>query len=785
MKKFTFSLLLFAAMANYSFGQVTTNWVIGNGYFSDPASWNNGVPGQNDTAVFDAGGVFDTMLTMQSEIFAMRVQNGSNVSLRGSDAVSTNFAFVDGAGVLSIREDTGMDVAVLRVADVSDGQLVVEDQNTLKITNNAIVGRDFNVMGFVNVGIEARLEALDLTVAQSGNGIVTMAQGSTGFVSNLTLGQLAMSNGALTMVNTEWDSDSITVGDSGFGNLIVDDNSSLETDSITVGANVNSDGNAFFTGNSNLEIANEFQIGMNAASIGNVTIANANVNVMGGELVVGDNGTGTLQIENDGVLTSGFSIIGKSSQGSGDVTMEGTGSWNCMNDLTIGALSDGEIDLFDSASLIVNGITRIGDNHDGDVHLRPGSAAKLSGTSDIGIGIFAHGVLSVNSGTVTTDTFVVSSVEAGSTSQINLIGPNSFMDCGADCIVANRGTSTINVLNDANLDVEADFIMAKENGSTAIGNFSNANITVGGNFIVGDLQAIGTADAGFTSGQFTVVGDTLINTNSCLEIRDPDFSTDEIYNEGELQFSNAAANQIHEFSIDNEPSGKITVDTAGPLTIDDNVANNGEIIVGPTRTFVANDGYSGNGSITGSGLIQISGFVNPGTTTIGTLNFQGTLFLNNAILLTMTINNTSDLDRLNVLGDLDISNFSWVGFHFTDGFTPTLGDVYPFCTVSGVSTGEFHNFAEGDVVRLFGNLALVMRYSSGAGGNDIALEAVDSAGLVLLGDVNLDGSVNLLDVAPFVDLLPTGAYQPEADCNRDGTIDLLDVEPFVNLLSGM
>lgn len=55
---------------------------------------------------------------------------------------------------------------------------------------------------------------------------------------------------------------------------------------------------------------------------------------------------------------------------------------------------------------------------------------------------------------------------------------------------------------------------------------------------------------------------------------------------------------------------------------------------------------------------------------------------------------------------------------------------------------------------------------------------------ILLGDVNLDGVVNLLDVAPFVDRISTGTFQAEADINQDGEVNLLDVQPFVDLLSG-
>ena len=55
---------------------------------------------------------------------------------------------------------------------------------------------------------------------------------------------------------------------------------------------------------------------------------------------------------------------------------------------------------------------------------------------------------------------------------------------------------------------------------------------------------------------------------------------------------------------------------------------------------------------------------------------------------------------------------------------------------------------------------------------------------VVMGDINGDGLVNLLDVGAFVELLTSGEFQVEADINGDGSVDLLDVEPFVELLAG-
>ena len=55
---------------------------------------------------------------------------------------------------------------------------------------------------------------------------------------------------------------------------------------------------------------------------------------------------------------------------------------------------------------------------------------------------------------------------------------------------------------------------------------------------------------------------------------------------------------------------------------------------------------------------------------------------------------------------------------------------------------------------------------------------------ILLGNVNQDGSVDLLDVSPFVSLITMNEFQIEADINEDGQVDLLDVSPFVGLLTG-
>ena len=84
---------------------------------------------------------------------------------------------------------------------------------------------------------------------------------------------------------------------------------------------------------------------------------------------------------------------------------------------------------------------------------------------------------------------------------------------------------------------------------------------------------------------------------------------------------------------------------------------------------------------------------------------------------------------------------------------------------------EFANSFEGSFVA-----AVVPRGSRQA----LVLQTSD----VVRGDVNQDGAINLLDVAPFVEAISLGNFVPEADVNCDGDVNLLDVDPFIVLLNG-
>ena len=55
---------------------------------------------------------------------------------------------------------------------------------------------------------------------------------------------------------------------------------------------------------------------------------------------------------------------------------------------------------------------------------------------------------------------------------------------------------------------------------------------------------------------------------------------------------------------------------------------------------------------------------------------------------------------------------------------------------------------------------------------------------VLLGDVNLDNTVDFSDVSQFISILAAEDFQAEADVDQSGTVDFSDISPFIKILSG-
>ncbi len=146
---------------------------------------------------------------------------------------------------------------------------------------------------------------------------------------------------------------------------------------------------------------------------------------------------------------------------------------------------------------------------------------------------------------------------------------------------------------------------------------------------------------------------------------------------------------------------------------------------------------------------------------------------------------------------------------FMGGALPTFHGLYPIAVTGRVAGGEIEQVTSLDVPT-GGNVSILLRSTddlrlevSGsndevsdqkgknvdeflnfvAGGGAMIVQIINESAPKFLGDANGDGTLDLLDVAPFVGLVVGGEFNPVADFNGDGDVSLLDVAGFVAELS--
>ena len=61
--------------------------------------------------------------------------------------------------------------------------------------------------------------------------------------------------------------------------------------------------------------------------------------------------------------------------------------------------------------------------------------------------------------------------------------------------------------------------------------------------------------------------------------------------------------------------------------------------------------------------------------------------------------------------------------------------------------------------------------------------SITAAQAPMLGDVNLSGTVDFLDISPFIGVLTGASFQTEADCDENGMVDFSDISPFIAILA--
>ncbi|HEY4136518.1 MAG TPA: autotransporter outer membrane beta-barrel domain-containing protein [Alphaproteobacteria bacterium] len=348
------------------------------------SAWNNssglfvGVDGGTGTIRIEDGGV----LRSDRSTLGTGAGGDATVTVSGSD----------GSGHVS----TWINNSTLQLGNnTSSGTLNIEDGGKVT-TDSAQVGQSFGGTGMLNVtgndgdGNRSTLGVSgNLTVGQGGSGTMNVTDGGRVTSAAGFLGYDTGSDGTATVSGTDSDGNAsiwaitgdLTVGNDGTGALHIENGGAVTggnayiagASGLTSTVNVSGgDGNGHFSswnvtgllvgndGTGTLLVEDgaavtsvETYVGVDAGSDGTITVSGSDGSghvsswTNSGDVYVGYEGAGTLDVQNGGkVTTAGFAYLGRNPGGTGTVTVTGddgngnVSTWNVTNTLMVGYAGD-------------------------------------------------------------------------------------------------------------------------------------------------------------------------------------------------------------------------------------------------------------------------------------------------------------------------------------------------------------------------------------------------------------------------------------------------------------
>ncbi len=545
-----------------------------------------------------------TLLVANQGTLVLAADGGANPpSLDIGVGSSTNQAQTGGSGSCTISGggivNGGSTTSGVRIGGHGDnGTLVVNGgtllAGTVKLGSTAtIAGTAETGAGFLNIGTGGVVNAgttsgasLVIGQNQGSSGTVTVNAGTLISGAQIVVGNQTLTNGVLT-VGT-----SAVVTSVGFsvanaagatGTVVVDDGTLTNTGFMGIGQSgagvmtIQAGG----TVTSTQAVGPAVDIGASSGGTGTVVVTGAgsalNVN---GQFAIGDQGTGSLDVNTNGLVNAGNNAvdIGNQAGGAGTVTVESGGS------LAGGVFAVG---------------FPIGGTASGQLTIGAGGAATASGLSADGGGTIVVGGASLAQLTVSGVT-TIGQNQTGATMTVNAHGV--VTDTGGLNVATNGGSGTV-VVNGGSLG----------GGSFQIGGTGAGTVTVQAN---GQLTAYSTVAADSIGGGIGGSGTLIVNGGS-VAVTTPHFAVGGsnsvgrllVENNGQLLTTLSSGGFAGEGDIDSTGTGvaSATITSGGTWTV-----STGTLIVG----------NAGQGSLD----INSNGVLNLGTTLSLTIGQQDTSY---------------------------------------------------------------------------------------------------------------------------------------------------------------
>lgn len=209
--------------------------------------------------------------------------------------------------------------------------------------------------------------------------------------------------------------------------------------------------------------------------------------VMTQDLLVGSNGTGTLNITDTANVANNFGRIGAFSGSKGTVNVGGLGVWTNAGDVEVGSLGTGVLNISGGSRVAnVNGVIAKGNGTTGNVSVS-GNAANInwenSGTLTIGAGADSTASLSVSGGGRVANTSAVIAGGVDSTAAVTVNGARWNSSGTLAMATQNRASATLNIVSGSSVSSAGAELATGLSNSTARvtvqGSGSTWNVTAG------------------------------------------------------------------------------------------------------------------------------------------------------------------------------------------------------------------------------------------------------------------------------------------------------------------
>ncbi len=255
------------------------------------------------------------------------------------------------------------------------------------------------------------------------------------------------------------------------------------------------------------------RIGKNFGSDGELIVTSTGIVSTFDDLLIGDAGVGALTIQPGGSVSSETAVLGDDAGSVGSANVTGpTAQWNLSGDLTIANNGIGDLAISNSGSVTVQGLTKVGDlvGANGSITVT-GAGSNLTTSGGFSLGNDKIGTLVISNGGSAEHHIGLTRIgnNIGSNGSVSVDGSGSTWICSTELFIGNFSFGSLSIDNGANV-FTSRVKVGDEIGSVGVVNINGNSLWIDtveifvGNFGTGTATVSGSAQV---FANLTTIGD--------------------------------------------------------------------------------------------------------------------------------------------------------------------------------------------------------------------------------------------------------------------------------------